>query len=31
MVCHGNKVLKDIWNMDGSIRKRACRFVDGKI
>lgn len=33
VVCHGNgnKVLKDIWNMDGSIKKRACRFVDGKI
>lgn len=33
VVCHGNgnKVLKDIWNMDESIRKRACRFVDGKI
>ena len=33
VVCHGNgnKVLKDIQNMDGSIRERACRFVDGKI
>ena len=27
---NGNKVLKDIWNMDGSITKRACRSVDGK-